>query len=170
MRRAILAMALGGILLTGAACDRDAKTRDTAAPQASSAKAVPSASPEPDYSADTKVVCGKLEKVFNDDLEAFGAQVGKMIAYKEAKQAPEADKAMKAAGAQLKAVGAKVRTETAAAQDPELQSAGATSAAKFVKSASDAKLFARIRTTKDLNRTIEGQMTEWLTPVAGYCG
>ena len=170
MRRAILAVALGGFLLTGAACDRDARSTPTAAAPTPSVPATPSAGPAPDYSADTTLVCGRLQKIFNVDLKQFGAQVGKMIAYKEAKQAPEAQKAMKAAGAQLKTVGTKVKKETAAAQDPELQSAGATSAAKFVKSASDTTFFARIKTTKDLDRTLQGQMTEWLTPVAGYCG
>jgi hypothetical protein len=167
MRRAILALALGGVLLTGAACHSDAKNTDSTA-AAPSPSAEPS-SAAPDYSDNTALVCGKLQKIFNTDLQAFGTQVGKMIAYKEAKQAPEAAKAQQAAGLQLKTVGAKVKQETAAAEDPELQTAGATSAAKFVKSAGDAKLFARIKTTKDLDRTIEAQMNEWLTPVAGYC-
>jgi hypothetical protein len=167
MRRAILAVTLGGVLLTGAACGSDAKTPRTAAP-APTPSAAPT-TPAPDYSANTTLVCGKLQKVFNDDLKVFGAQVGKMIAYKEAKQAPEAAAAQKAAATQLKAVGTKVRTETAAAEDPELQSAGAASAAKFVKSSADTKLFDRIKTTTDLNRTIQTQMAEWLNPVAGYC-
>jgi len=170
MRRAILAVALGGVLLTGAACGSDAKTaKPAAAPAASTSPGGPAGS-TPDYSADTKLVCGRLEKIFNDDLEGFGTQVGKMIAYKEAKKVAEAATAQKAAGVQLKTVGAKVKKETADAQDPQLQSAGATSAAKFAKSAADTAFFDRIKTTKDLDRTIEAQMSEWLTPVAGYCG
>jgi hypothetical protein len=167
MRRALLAVALGGVLLTGAACDSAAKTDKTAAPAPT-----PSAEPSsagPDYSADTKAVCDKLSTVFNDDLEAFGTQVGKMIADKEAKKAPEAAAAQKAAAAQLQAVGTKVRDTTATAQDPDVRTAGAASADKFAKSATDAAFFDRIKSTKDLNRTLEAQMTEWLTPVAGYC-
>jgi hypothetical protein len=167
MRRAILAVALGGVLLTGAACSSDAKSSDSAAATHTPSTAPTSAAP--DYSDNTKLVCDKLQKIFNTDLEGFGTQVGKMIAYKEANQAPEAAKAQQAAGLQLKNVGAKVKQETAVAQDPELQTAGATSAAKFTKSAADEKFFARIKTTKDLDRTIEAQMNEWLTPVAGYC-
>ena len=167
MRRAILAVALGSVLLTGGACSSDAKSSDSAA-----ATRTPSAAPTsaaPDYSDNTRLVCDKLQKIFNTDLEGFATQVGKMIAYKEANQAPEAAKAQQAAGQQLKNVGAKVKRETAVAQDPELQTAGATSADKFTKSAADQKFFARIKTTKDLDRTIEAQMNEWLTPVAGYC-
>jgi hypothetical protein len=170
MRRAILAAALGGVLLTGAACGSDAQTSKTAAPPAPSpTRSTESPEVTPDYSANTRLVCGKLQTIFNDDIAAFGAQVGKMIAYKEAKQAPEAAAAQKAAATQLKAVGTKVRTETAAAEDPELQSAGAASAAKFVKSSADTRFFDRIKTTTDLNRTIQTQMAEWLNPVAGYC-
>ena len=167
MRRAFLAVALGGVLLASAACSSDAET-----PAAAPAAATPLAAATtaaPDYSANTKLVCGKVEKIFNDDLEGFGTQVGKMIAYKEAKQTADAEKAEKAAGKELKEIGAKVKKETAAAQDPELKTAGASSAAKFTKSATDAKFFDSIKTTKDLDRTIEAKMTEWLTPVAGYC-
>ena len=99
----------------------------------------------------------------------FGTQLGKMIAYKEAKETAEADKAETAAKKQLKDVGVKVRKETAAAQDPELKTAGATSASKFEKSAADTKFFDGIKTTKDLDKTIEAKMTDWLSPVAGYC-
>jgi hypothetical protein len=166
MRRAILAVALAGFVLAGTACDSDAQTTATAAPASPS---VAPSSPPPDYSANTKLVCGRLEKIFNDDIAVFGTHVGKMIAYQEAKQTAEAAKAQKAAGQELKNVGAKVKKETATALDPELKSAGATSAAKFAKSASDAKFFARIKTTKDWDRTIEAQLTDWLTPVAGYC-
>jgi hypothetical protein len=170
MRCAILAVALGGVMLTGAGCGSDPETTKPAAAPAATAPSSEPTSPAPDYSADTKLVCGRLEKIFNDDLGGFGAQVGKMIANKEAKQAAQAAAAQKAASAQLKNVGAKVKTETAAAQDPQLQTAGATSAAKLAKSAADTKFFDRIKTPTDLNRTIEAQMTEWLTPVAGYCG
>jgi hypothetical protein len=170
MRRAILVVTLGGLVLGGAACDSDAKSRSTAAPKPATTASAAASSLAPDYTADTKAVCGKLEKIFNDDLEGFGTQVGKMIAYKEAKKAPEMAQAQKAAGDQLKTVGAKVQQETAAAQDPDLKTAGATSAAKFVKSATDAAFFDKIKATTDLNGTIEEQMADWLNPVAGYCG
>jgi hypothetical protein len=170
MRRAFLALALGGVLLSAAACDSDAETTGTAA--APAATITPSAAPiitGPDYSANTKLVCGKVEGVFTKDLEAFGSHLGKMIAYKEAKQSAEAEKAEAAAKKQLKDVGTKLRKETAAADDPALVAAGQTSAAKFTKSAADTKFFDGIKSTKDLDRTIEAKMTDWLSPVAGYC-
>ena len=167
MRRAFLAVTLGGVLLAAGACSSDAET-----PAAAPAATTPSAevtSPPPDYSANTKLVCGKVEKIFDAELAGFGTQIGKMIAYKEAKQTVDAEKAEKAAGKELKQIGAKVKKETAAAQDPELKTAGTSSAAKFTKSASDTRFFDSIKTTKDLDRIIEAKMTEWLGPVAGYC-
>jgi hypothetical protein len=167
MRRALLAVALGGVLLSAAACDSDTET-PAAAPAASAPSTAP-ASAAPNYLANTKLVCGEVEKIFDADLQSFGAQMGKMIAYKEAKQTADAEKAEKAAAANLKAISAKIRKETASAENPELKTAGDASADKFASSATDAKFFDGIKTTKDLDKTIESKMTEWLSPVAGYC-
>lgn len=170
MRRAILAVLAGGLLLTGAACGSDADTSEVAAPAAATAPAAPaSTEPAPDYSENTERVCGRLDKVFTDALGDFGAELGKMIAHKEAKQSDEAKKAEKAAAAELKSVGAQIRKETAEAEDPELKEAGATSAAKIEKSAKNRDYIEGIKTTKDLDRTLKTQLAEWLSPVAGYC-
>ncbi|AGL21316.1 hypothetical protein [Actinoplanes sp. N902-109] len=171
MRRALLAVTFGGLLLAATACssgdDQDSAAEAPAIIVPSSAPA--SASPPPDYSADTKQVCAKVEKVFDAELEDFGTEIGKMIAYKEAKQADNAEAAEKAAGKQLKNVGSQIRSLTAKAKNPEVQDAGKTSAAKFTKSASDTKFFDSITSTKNLDKVLEDKMTEWLTPIAGYC-
>lgn len=167
MRRALLAVALGGALLTTTACSGgDDPAADEPAWETPSAAA---AAPAPDYTANTALVCGKVKKIFTDDVQDFGTEMGRMIARKEAKAAEDAEKAEKAAGAKLKAIGEKVRKETAAAEDPELKTAGAASAAKFTKSASDGKFFDGIRTTKDLDRIIQPKLTDLMSPVAGYC-
>ena len=170
MRRAILAVTIGGLLLTGTACDSDSDAATTAAPAPSiiTPSTVPT-SPPPDYTADTRKVCTNLEKVFDTDIPAFGSEVGRMITYKEAKSAEEADKAEKAAGTKLKGVATKIRKETTRAQDPAIKVAGEASAAKFAKAATDSKLFDSIKTQKDFDRVIEGRLGEWLSPVAGYC-
>ncbi|MFF5082328.1 hypothetical protein ACFY36_35220 [Actinoplanes sp. NPDC000266] len=167
MRRALLAVIAAGTLLAGAACDSDADSSDAAAAPTPSAS--PSASPEPDYSANTALVCGNFQKLYSAELKDFGAAMGKMITYKEAKQTAEAKKAEDAATAKLKAVAAKIRADTATAEDPEFMAAGQTSAAKVDASVVDRKYITKIKTLKDLNGTIEAQFTEWLSPVAGYC-
>jgi hypothetical protein len=166
MRPAILAV-LAGVLLTGAACDSDAEVYDTAAPAATPAASAP---PSPDYSADTAQVCGRLEKIFTGTTTDFGAAIGKMIAYREAKQADEATKAEKAAAAELQAAGGQIRKETAAALDPELKAAGETSADKLEASAKDRAYLKRIKTPADLDKSLKTQFAEWLSPVAGFCG
>jgi hypothetical protein len=173
MRRAILAVIAGGTLAAATACTSETRTTtDAAAPAPASPAptAAPSTSPPPDYSADTRQVCLKLQTLYSGELKSFGTAMGKMITYKEAKQTADADKAETAAAAQLKAAGAKIRTATAAAEDPDLQAAGRTSAAKFEQSAKDRKYFDKVKTLKDLDSTVQAQFVEWLTPVAGYCG
>jgi hypothetical protein len=170
MRRALLAVIAGGTLLAGTACDSDASSPEAAAPAPATTSAAPTASPAPDYSADTKQVCDELKTVYQGELRDFGAAMGKMITYKEAKQTTEAQKAEDTAAAELKAVALKIRKETAVAQDPEIKTAGAESAAKLERSAKDRKYMDRVKSLKDLNGSIERQLNEWLTPVSGYCG
>jgi ABC-type multidrug transport system ATPase subunit len=172
MRRVLLAVVAGGLLLSGAACGSDAKNGSDEA-QAPTFVDPTSAAPvvtEPDYSANTKQVCTRLTTIYQGELADFGTAMGKLITYREAKQTAEAKKAANTAAAELKAVAVKIRKETGAAQDPELKDAGVTSAVKLETSAKDRKYITKVKTLKDLNKTIEGQLTEWLTPVAGYCG
>ncbi|GGK82214.1 hypothetical protein [Mangrovihabitans endophyticus] len=174
MRRALLAVTLGGLLLSGAACGSDTSgdpSDDTPQAGGPSWVATPSTpvTTEPDYSANTETVCGEVQKIFSEDLEDFGTHIGKMIAYREAKDSDAAKKAEQAASKELKDIGAKLKKETDAAQDPDLRDAGAESAAKFVKSSGDDKLFDDITTTDKLDQTIQDRITEWMTPVVGYC-
>ncbi|WP_249999619.1 hypothetical protein [Actinoplanes sp. M2I2] len=168
MRRALLAVLAGSLLLTGAACDSDAKSPE-AAPEATPASTAPSSPAPPDYTANTKLVCGKLETLYSGELRDFGAAMGKLITYREAKQTAEAKKAETAAVAELKGVAVKIRKETSAAQNPEFKAAGLTSAAKVDASAVNKAYIKKATTLKVLNSTIEGQFKEWLSPVAGYC-
>ena len=169
MRRAILAVIAGGTLLAGSACDSDAKATEATATVYPAATAAPSVSPAPDYSANTRLVCDKLRTLYTGELKAFGSAMGKMITYKEAKQAKDAEKAENTAAGRLKAAAAKIRKETAAAEDPDFQTAGRMSAAKFEVSAKDHTYLDRVKTLRDLNATVQAQFKEWLTPVAGYC-
>jgi hypothetical protein len=171
MRTALTALALAGLLLTGAACSSGDNGSETLAeapvaePPATSTTTVPA----PNYYANTRKVCAALDKIFDADVAQFGTAMGKMIAYKEAKQADEAEQARKSASKELKEVGAKVRKETAAAEDPDLKQAGAVSATKFSKSAADKALFDKVKTTKDLDKTLAAKMPDWMDPVAGLC-
>jgi len=172
MRRALLAILASGTLLTAAACDSGAKdSTDAAAASSATPSRVPDETlpPLPDYSADTKQVCDRLQTVYSGELRDFGAAMGKMVGYKEAKQTADAQKAQDAAAVELKAAGAKIRQETSTAQDPDLQAAGVASADKLDKSAQDDAYFAKVKSLKDLDNSLQTQMNAWLTPVTGVC-
>ncbi|MEU4213974.1 hypothetical protein [Actinoplanes sp. NPDC026623] len=172
MRSALLAVSLCGLLLTGAACDSggDGDTETIAETPAWETPTTPATTvAAPNYYANTRAVCTALDKVFNADVAEFGTAMGRMIAYKEAKQTDEAEQARKAASKELKEVGAKIRLETSKAKDPDLKEAGAISATKFSRSAADKALFDKVKTTKDLNATLVTKMPDWMDPVAGLC-
>ena len=170
MRRAILAVTTGCVLLTGAACGNDADSSTTAAATPSAAPSAVASSPAADYTADTKAVCAKVDKIFTEDLEDFATELGKMIAYKEAKQTSEANTAEKSAGKELKEVAAAMKKATGAAQDPGLVKAGEASAEKITTTAGDTKFFDKIKTTKDVDTVLEAEFTAWFTPLSEYCG
>lgn len=170
MRRALLAVSLGAMMLTGTACDSAApRTEAAPAPIVETPSEAPT-SPPPDYTADTRKVCGGVQQAVGTKLPAsFGTQIGKMIAYKEAKDPADADKYEQAAVKLLKSAADDIQRRTAAAQDPDLRTAGAASAAKLTRSATDSAFFDEIKSTKDLDRIIEARMGEWLGPITGYC-
>jgi len=172
MRRAILAVTTGCVLLTGTACGNDSDSSTTAAPIStlSATPSVVASSPAADYTADTKAICAKVDKIFTEDLEDFATELGKMIAYKEAKQTSEANAAEKSAGKELKEVAATVKKATAPAKDPDLVKGGEESAGKITETAGDSAFFDKIKTTKDVDKVLESEFTGWFTPLSAYCG
>jgi hypothetical protein len=169
MRRPILAVSLGAVLLMSAACDSDA---EPVASAPSVAAPTPTPTPTvttPDYSADTRKVCAGVQKIFDNDIEPFAAALSRMVVRKEAKLTKEAAASEQLARKQLRTVASKLVKATAGAEDPEVVTAGRASAAKFTASAGDDKLYDRLKSTKDLDRFIDGKMGDWLTPISGYC-
>ena len=170
MRRAILAVCAGGLLLSSAACSDDPKTDEVAAPAATTVSATPSVtvSATPDYTAANKVVCERLDEVLA--FRAFGEALGKMLAYKDAKDTANADKAEKQAATELKAVGTRIRKETQSAVDPELKTLASASAQQIEASAADPGFIEAIKSPKDLDSSLKDQITDWIGPLAGHCG
>jgi len=169
MRRAILALTFGSLLFASAACGDSADSPTAAAPATSSVVSAVPSSPAADYSADTKQVCGKVEKILTDDINGFATELGKMIAYKEAKQTSAAATAREAAGKELKSVAASIKKTTAAAQDPKLRTAGAESAAEIVKTAEDDKFFSDIKSTTNMEKVVEAKFEAWFVPLGEFC-
>ncbi|GAA4588678.1 hypothetical protein BJY16_008643 [Actinoplanes octamycinicus] len=169
MRRIILAVTTGALLLTGTACG--SKSDDTAAPAAPAATtATTSAAPAADYTADTKKTCGDLTKLLSgQSMVKFGEELGKMIGYKQAKATAQAKQARTDAGKKLKELAAEVTKSTGAAQDPELKAAGEKVAQSITTSAGDDAFFAKFKTEKDVDKALETEMTAWFTPLDTFC-
>ena len=107
MRRALLAVSPAARLVTGTACDTDREPTD-AAPAGGPPRRRTARAAAARLLGEHQTVCGRLETVYNGELRAFDAAMGKMITYKEAKRRAEASKAENAAVAQLKAAGVKI--------------------------------------------------------------
>lgn len=171
MRHAAMAMIVGAALLGGAsACGGDA--RPTAAPGTAvptdSASTSATASPSPDYRADTKRICDQIDKIFSADLKDFGKELGRMIAYKQAEETTQADQTQSAAQRELAGIADDVRERTSTALDPELKAAGRKAAERIEATAERDEFYQKISTMKDLNG-LEAEMRKWFNPLAAFC-
>ncbi|BCJ41179.1 hypothetical protein GCM10010168_45230 [Actinoplanes ianthinogenes] len=168
MRRTILAVTAGALLLTGAACG--SKSDTTATPAATTAATTVSATPAADYTADTKKVCTDVTTLLGGDkMKKFGEELGKLIAYKQAKATAKAKQARTDAGTRLKAAATELNAITAKAQDPELKAAGAKIQQNMNASAADDTFFAKFKTEADISKALETEMTVWFTPMDSFC-
>ncbi|MFC7549771.1 hypothetical protein [Plantactinospora sp. GCM10030261] len=168
MRRGLVALTLSGVLAGLAGCGSDGGSTD-AGP---SSAAPTSASPSPaaaDYTADTQKVCAELDTSLNAGVKAFGTGLGEMIAHREAGKTAEANKAKQAAQKRANDLATQVRTSTGAALDPDFQAAGAKAADAIAASAEDEAFFAGLKTEKDIT-ALESEVSNWVVPVAAYCG
>jgi head-tail adaptor len=172
MRRIVLAGTVGGLLLTMCGCDSD-DADPVAAPAATATTAVAAAEPTPaaDYTADTKRVCNKADKLLEGkEMDGFAAQLGTMIVYKQAKQTRKADETRTKAQNELKALAAAMRAATATARDREVKAAGEEAATEIERTAASNAFFAKIKTTEDVNQELQSELVPWITPLAASCG
>ena len=175
MQRWITAATVGALLLTVPACSggsdprTGAESPSASAPALASASPVPSAEPSKD-SASTKKFCSGVDKtLYGKEMSRFADEVGKMIAYKNAKQTAKAKQARIAAGKQLNAVAKAMRTQTSTAKEAELRAAGEEAADNIDKSAEDPAFYAKIKNDKSMDEVLQSEMTPWIVPLAKFC-
>ncbi len=169
MRRVLLAVTVGGLLMTAAACSDEPEPAAAPAPAPaapSSAAAEPSAVAYPD----TVPVCTDVADILTKDMAGVGAELGRMIARREAKAAADATKSQAAAKKQLQGVAEKVRDATAGAQDPGLVAAGEMAADNIAATAGEAAFWSKIKTVEDVDRAIKAEMPVWRAPLTATCG
>ena len=185
IRSSVLASTASVLLLAISACEND-PTPNAPAPtaaatvtaKASAPATAPAANPSPSkapaeaakYTANTKKICTKVDGLFQGaGLDRFAKDLGRHILYKKAKKPAKANQARELAKKELKSLAASVRSNTAAAQDPQLKAAGEKSAASIEQTAADDAFFAKLKTIKDVNGNLTSEMTPWLTPLSVFC-
>lgn len=179
MRRTFVAATAGAVLLTISACgggSTDSPSGAAAgATTAATATAVEpteeEAEEEVDYSADTKKVCAKVDKLLEGkEMERFATELGTLILYKEAKQTAKANQTREDAKKELKTLAKAMRRDTSAAKDPEVKAAGEEAATAIEKSAGSNAFFAKVKTVKTLEKTLQAEIIPWLAPLGAHCG
>jgi hypothetical protein len=177
MRRPLMAMALGGLLLIGPGCGSDSQPAATApATTPAVTSAAPSASA--DYTADTKKVCDEIKKALGEEANGFAEELGKVIVYQQTGNRALADKATAAAQQKLEAFASTVEEKTAAAQNPDVRAAGQEAARNIRATATNDQFFASLKEVK-LNTSqersafttkLEKESSSWAAPLGAFCG
>jgi hypothetical protein len=161
MRRAILSLVVGGVLLVAAACDSTPTTTPGGPPGPGQAAAQASM-------ADTRAMCENIGKVYGTNVGALASALGKLIG----SPGPTGDGAKTAKAQAQQALGSfadAIRTATQESHDPQVRSDGQQAADQLRSKASDAKLFDGIKTSNDLNTLIGPTLKDWLAPVMKHC-
>ena len=170
MRRVALTAILAGALLGGAACaaEREPTAAPTTTPPSSAAPTYAAPTPPPGQQADTERICGQTDKIFTAGLKDFGTELGRMIAFKQAKDTAKADQSRDAAERELTGMAADVREKTGVALDPELRTAGEQAATNITVTAGRDAFYGEIDAMKDLDG-LEAEMRAWFAPLAAAC-
>ncbi|MBG0565584.1 hypothetical protein [Actinoplanes aureus] len=151
MRRVIPVLLIGGGLLAAAACGTAQSGNTTAtAPSAPVATAPPAVA----------ATCEALAEAYGENMAPYAKALHGLIADRKA-TAP--------AQQALAGFATAVQDATKASGDEELRIEGKEAADKLRAKSADAKFFAGIKTTEDVNKAIGPTLTEWLAPVHRRC-
>jgi hypothetical protein len=99
----------------------------------------------------------------------FADELGRMIGYKEAKQAAAVDRSRIAAAKHLRALASELRRQTSTAKDADVRAAGKEAADSIEASAKDPAFYAKVKSVTSLEKTLQSEITPWITPVASIC-
>jgi hypothetical protein len=167
MRRAVLTLVAGGVLLAGAAACGTAAGPTPGGP-AGTAQAAAGNPSEQAALADTRAVCEALGQVYGKNIGPFAAAVSSMITNRSA-----AGGAAKTAQAQaqqtLGTFATAVRTATQTSTNPQVRADGAQTADQLRAKSTDTAFFSKIQTSKDLDTLLGPTLKNWLAPVTHHC-
>lgn len=150
MRRTVTTLLVGGVLLTAAACGT-AKSPAAAPEAAAPASTAPVA---------IKVTCEALGAAYGKNMAPFAEALTKYVADR---------KTIAAAQQSLAAFATAVADATQSGGDAQLKADGKQAADQMRAKSADAKFFAAIKTSEDVNKTMGSTLTAWLSPVNRHC-
>ncbi|MGK5682130.1 hypothetical protein [Actinoplanes sp. URMC 104] len=168
MRRTVISLLAGGLLLTAAACG-------TAKDQPGSTSAAPPAAAPPASAAGAgtgpaatgaaapaaiKTTCEALGQAYGKNMAPFARALTEYVADR---------KTIATAQQSLAAFATAVQEATASSADAQLKADGKQAAARMHAKSTDATFFAGIKTGKDVSKTLGPTMTQWLSPVQRHC-
>jgi hypothetical protein len=158
MRRAVLGLVVGGLLLGSAAACGTAKNP---APGAGTPGPV-SLAPE---QAHTKASCEAIGTVYTKNMGAFAESLSKMVGGGTSDPAA----ARKDAQQKLSAFGAAIRQTTQGSGDAQLRADGKQAADQLQTTSANDAFFTKIKTTQDVTAVLSSNLKEWLAPVTHHC-
>jgi hypothetical protein len=164
MRRALLALAAAGALVTAAAGCGGVAGPASGGPAAASLDPTTQAS-----LADTRAVCDALSQVYGKNLGPFASALTNMIAARTASGGTAAQSSTQQAQQALRGFADGVRGATQASTNPQVRADGEHAAAGLRAKSGDARFFSTIKTSDDVNTLLGPTLKQWLAPVNQHC-
>lgn len=165
MRRILAATVLALLALPVAGCSDGDRT--AGGPAAGTAAPAGSAKPSADPSAEA--ICADLKNtVLDADAKAFGAELGKMVAYRAQGKTQQQEQARAAAQAKLREIAGKLRTHANSATDPALRQALTNSAGNIDRLAADSSYLTNVTSMESVSSATQ-KFVESMSDVAKYC-
>jgi hypothetical protein len=166
MRRAILALTVGGVLLTAACGTERSPAASSPAVTGKSVAAGQPAAAQPAL-AQSKALCEALGQVYSENMGPFAETLSKMIADRHAPGGGKA--ASEPAQQTLSAFAKAIRGATQGSADPKVRADGKQTADRLQATSTDEKFFAKVQSAKDVNTVLGPTLKEWLAPVTHHC-
>jgi hypothetical protein len=151
MRRTIRTLLVGGVLLSAAACGTATGTTAATTTASAPAATVPPA---------VATTCEALGQAYGNNIPALAKALSTLVA--DPKTVAHAQES-------LATFADAVADATKASGDAQLRADGKQVADQMRAKSGDTKLFAAIKTTKDVDQTMGPTLTQWLSPIARHC-
>jgi hypothetical protein len=165
MRRAVLALIVGGALLTATACGSANNATPNAAPNPGQPVAA-SAVAAPPVEATTKQQCEALGQVYSKNMGEFAESLTKMV---DGRKTSAAKATQEAAQKSLSSFATAVRASTETATDAAFVQIGRQTSEQLQAKSKDKAFFDKIQTTGDVNTLLGPTLKQWLSPLTSRC-